>query len=169
MMLPLALPLFAQDDCKLCGTWIGQWTDLLITDPNTDEYTPGTCKMYVQVKKYGQEYKIRIKYEYPSIDHVRYENDECSILDIAENSIHFKLTSSLLPNVGADDIITGYSNMERYYSLVYHNGYTHLTLNSQIQYEYDRRRVFRRKWDGLTVKVKTPDDDIDLFKDEEDW
>lgn len=157
---------FAQENCKLCGTWIGSWTGTQI-NTETEQYDYGTWKIYIRINKYGDNYKIRIKKEFPDHGWTRYVNDDCTILDVDANSIHFKLTSSLLYSL-VNNVVT-YSNEERYYSLVYLDGYAHLTLNAVIGYEYDRNRRFIKKYNGLPYKVKTPEDDIDLFKDEENW
>ena len=158
----------AQSDCIFCGTWIGSWTQQVL-NKNTDEFEPNRIKKYIRIDKYGDEYKIRIKYENTDRGFTSYEEDNCSILYIDNNLIRFKLTDKLLPDYGGNDIITGYSYTERFYELSYKNGYVHLRRYAQFIYEYDRYKHFIRKWDGQAIAKPDFGDDIDMYNENDNW
>ena len=157
----------AQIDCNMCGTWIGSWNGQQI-NPETEQYDNGKWKIFVRINKYGGNYKIRIKKEFPNHNWTMYESDTYTILQATENFIYFKLTDEMLPDMEGNSI-SGYSVLERYYQITYNDGYINMTLQKQIVYEYDRNKRFIGQWDGTSYKPQTPDDNIDLFKDDDDW
>lgn len=157
----------AQDDCKLCGTWIGKWHGQQI-NKNTDEYDYGYWLKYIRIDKYGDEYKIRIKYEFPDHNWTSYESDDCIVIEASDNNIRFKLISKLTPDY-TNDKITSYGNMERYYEIKYKNGYVHLTRYAQKQFEYDRNKNLTRTWDGQAIAVTGFGDDIDMYNEKDNW
>lgn len=162
-----SISVFAQIDCNMCGTWIGSWNGQQL-NPETEQYDYGKWKKYVRINKYGANYKIRIKTEFPNHNWTMYESDTYTILQATENLIYFKLTDEMVPDMEGNSI-SGYSVLERYYQITYNDGYINLTLQKQIVYEYDRNKRFIGQWDGTSYKAQTPDDNIDLFKDDDDW
>lgn len=89
IMLPLALPLFAQDDCKMCGTWIGTYS-FPLPDPDPDgDIVNENYKMFVRVKQYGNNYSIRVKtFPIKETDNIKYWND-CEVTAVSEDVISF--------------------------------------------------------------------------------
>ena len=158
---------FAQEDCKMCGTWIGKWYGQQFNN-DTDEWDYGYWHKYIRIDKYGDEYKIRIKLEFPNHNYTSYESDDCTIISTSDNLIRFKLTSKLLPDYYNDNI-TGYGNMERFYELYYKNGYVHLKRYAQIQYNYDRHKNFIREWDAQEMAETGFGDDIDMYNEKDNW
>ena len=158
---------FAQDNCKMCGTWIGKWNEKIL-NKDSDELELTQLKKIIRIDKYGEEYNIRIKIENPRIDHTHYEDDDITILYADDNSVRFKLTSDYEPDY-VNHIITGYSIVERFYELYYKNGYVHLKRYAQIQYDYDMHKNFIRKWDAQELAGTGFGDDIDMYNEKDNW
>lgn len=76
----------AQNDCKMCGDWIG--TKAAPSSPRGD-MTVHTTKTFVRIKKYEDNYTVRVKnYAIDDPSDIRYWND-CKITSTSANSISF--------------------------------------------------------------------------------
>ena len=155
-------PLPAQE-CKLCGDWVGTYPGSQ-KNKNTGEMDDGIYKEYIRIKKYGQEYKIWFKTEFPLHNYVRHDYDECTILRVDEESIYFKRTSPI------ERSGKGYFQTIEYCKITYRNGYIHYKLEAFTLIDYDmNRRIIRQEDDAIKYRAKSKCDDLDLFKEEDIW
>lgn len=162
-----SISVFAQTDCNMCGTWIGSWNEQIL-NKNTNELEWNRLKKYVRIDKYGDEYKIRIKYENLDHGYSNYVNDECSIVYADESLIRFQLAGKTTPSYDANGI-SGYDKVIRTYELQYKNGYCHLTIIAQQHYDYDRNKNFIKQWDGLPYVATSEENNMDLYKEDNVW
>lgn len=83
MMFLLALHLFAQDDCKMCGTWTGNFKAY------TERYNEVVDnKIVIRVQKYGDTYAVRVKEIDVQSGDVFYWRT-CTVTSHTENNISF--------------------------------------------------------------------------------
>lgn len=157
------MPVYAQD-CKLCGDWIGSRSGQQMN--SSGKYDYGMFKDYIRIRKYGDEYKIKMKTTFPDHNWVMYETRALTILDADENSIYFALAGSL----EKEDF--GYDQIVSYYLITYKNGYINCSLVNQIDIHYDENRNRIREENTLKyVCCREPggSNNMDLYKEDDDW
>lgn len=79
----------AQNDCQMCGDWIGTYS-MSVIDPDPDgSFIYEKCKMHIRIKQHGNNMSVRVKtYFVKNPNDIQYWND-CNITSVSENSISF--------------------------------------------------------------------------------
>lgn len=148
---------FAQEDCKMCGDWVG-----------TFKGVEGQCMMYIRIKQYGNEIKIRTKLKTPN--EIVYDfMAPTRILAVTDTSIEYSWGEYDDPRPSyLDETITDWSNTFDYYIITYKNGYIHLLNNRRFVDEYNRNKVFMYRREVEKPNM-TPLLDLDLYKEDDNW
>ena len=132
----------AQENCKMCGTWVGSY-NYYYYDDDTGTRKPGKFNKYIRIQKYGENYKIRMKTIFTDKNLTTYDDDVYRIIETTDNSIYMVASSrDLTPNY-KNDRISYYTAGDVYYLITYLDGYIHFKLVKEIDYEYDRNRGIR--------------------------
>lgn len=170
---------FAQDDCKMCGDWVGVYqTAYPRTEYERDnaqsmaDFKEGKVIKYIRINKFGDSYKIRIKTIYEGFTGCVYEQDKIDILKTTDYSIYYKKTTEMDAEYDVNDRVMGYSNLEYFFLITYDNGYMQHEIVDVYVNEYDRNKNLIRKYqDSALEYAKNPSwgYNIDLYKEENDW
>ncbi len=165
IMLQSSLPVFAQDDCKMCGTWTGAYT-LPVPAPNPGGgFVYENFKMIVRVKQYGNNFTVRVKtFPIKETDNIEYWND-CDVTKISEENLSFSSFVSDSFDWTISDRKNGCVISRASYwkicKLTYHNGRLVLTQYLNAKY-YDRN--------GLLIGTHdNPSSSVSLYQDDDDW
>lgn len=148
----------AQDDCKMCGDWVGTFKGVVGEQ----------CKIYLRIRQYGEEIKIRTKLETPN--GITYDYmAPTKILSVTENSIEYSSgeDDNPLPSY-LNETITGWSNTFDYYIIRFKDGYIHLLNHRRFIDEYNKNKVFMYRREVERSRL-IPILDVDLYKVEDDW
>lgn len=128
MMFLLALHLFAQDDCKMCGTWTGNFKAY------TERYNEVVDnKIVIRVQKYGDTYAVRVKEIDVQSGDVFYWRT-CTVTSHTDNNISFFISEPMK----WDEQDYSYYTYTSYYTLTYSNGILYYNQNSYVIDEYDK-------------------------------
>ena len=156
---------FAQNDCKLCGDWMGIYT-IQVPDPNPDGgIIDEDERMYIRIKQLGNEMSVRVKIcPVKEPNNVHYWSD-CEITNLTDTSISF--TSFI-----KDDY--DWNNSDRkngrviekasYYALCcisYYNGKIVMSYHMHVDY-YDKYSALIQ---GRNFGYET----ITLYQGDDDW
>ena len=150
----------------MVGTWIGTYNGRNYDESSgTSGYVPK--KLYIRINKYGDDYKIRMK-EVDTKDqsNVWYFDGDYSVLNSDDTSIYFTYTDKMGKNY-SNDKITSMDQRETHFLLTWHNGMIHISPVKKILIEYnsDGRLLSRTDISEFGYIIN----DLDLFKEENDW
>ena len=166
---------FAQDNCKMCGDWVGTVWKSYPHNTKSDgsaDWQMGKMIQYIRIKRFGDEYKIRLKHQYVDGDiGTVYNNDEITILNATDTSIYYKTIDYMSCNYDQYDRITDCSRVEKFFIITYHNGYIHqnLTAVQALRYDSNKQYVGTTR-ENLSSWLETfPEYNLDLYKEENDW
>lgn len=157
-----SLTVLAQNDCKLCGDWIG--TKLECVGPKEYE----NYKLHVRIRKYDGDISVRVKY-YPrnNPSSIKYWGDG-EITSISEDVLTF------VSHIGDD---YDWDNSDRIngrviYKSSYDNVCTIRYLGGKIELSYKARATYYDKNNNVIGTEYRPESsyfEYVLYKDGEDW
>lgn len=156
---------FAQENCKLCGTWIGTFT-LPVPDPDPDgDIANETFKMYIRVRQHGNNYSVRVKtFPIKETDNIKYWNN-CEVTSISEESITFSSFVRDCYDWSNSDRKNGRVIHKTSYwnicTLTYHSVKLVLSQHLHTKY-YDKNGT-------LIGTHNNPSSYISLYQDNDDW
>lgn len=160
IMLPLALPLFAQDDCKMCGDWQGIYST---TELSTGE-NAGYRRMVVRIKKTGTTKTIRIKnYAVDNPSDIIYWTD-IQVAYCNENTISFKCP------VGNEKNWDDYKINGRYVACAYYTCFGSVNyVNDFLSLSYYFHVDYVDKNNNVIKSEDYDQTDLKLFQEDNDW
>lgn len=167
-----SISVFAQTDCKMCGDWIGSWQEIYPYDFESEDdgdWRLGKVTRYIRIRKYGDEYKIRIKSSYVDIGRTVYDEDEFDILNVTDTSIYWKAISAIDVHYDQNNRIKYYDQTIIYYIITYRNGYIHFQMTDSYYLEYDNNKRLVSTTDFINDQKDKPRYNLDLFKEDNDW
>lgn len=170
MMLPLALPLFAQDDCKMCGDWVGVYNGTK-PHPTEERLIPADYKLYVRIKRIEDNISVRLKCQLADNSAAAWYMNDWKVSDYSENRIVLVWDGGDDDNGGDGwDIINGkkcayrrdiiYASLELTKGILYFNGGTNYGT------WYDK---YGNVLDTFHFDASIPARNVTLYKDDDDW
>ena len=164
---------FAQEDCKMCGDWVGTFQESYPHDTQSDDdgdWRIDKVTMNIRIKKFGNEYKIRQKWTYAggNIGTV-YDNEEMEVITSTDTSVYWKVESPLQAHYDQYNRIKYYDRTVIYYQITFHNGYIHYKLVDSYYIEYDKYKNHISTTDFIKDKNSKPRYNLDLYKEDDDW
>lgn len=90
---------YAQDDCKMCGDWVGVYTGTKI-HPTEDRLIPADYKLYVRISIIENNISIRLKYQIVDNSFAAVYMNEWTVSDHSEDRIFLMLDSGNDDNEG---------------------------------------------------------------------
>ena len=166
LLLSLITPVFAQENCDLCGTWT--------TVVHIGNGIAINNKIYVRINKYGDSYSVRVKefYTYEDGSTKTYYWQDCVGVNVSENSIQWNNLSHSDSDWNDSDRINGIRiYLAKYYhicSATVSGGVLHFRYTIRGDYYGKSGNIIGNHWN------KDYDGNIiwrtyDLFKDDPDW
>lgn len=161
-------PVFAQDNCKICGDWIG--TCSLDDGYDTEDKTMirKTYKIFVRIKQAEDNPIVRVKLV-PVEGGNTWYLDNCEIMDASDSFMQWSKLREI--DTDCDDesyreVVNGskVGRVERYFieNVKYSNGVLHFTRNMWVVY-YNPAGV------QLHTEVVRNIISTTLYKDDNDW
>ncbi len=147
---------FAQEDCKICGTWSGNfkaWKERYNEDVDN--------KLIVRIRKWDDTYTVRVKEIDIRSGDIFYWRT-CTVTSSNENSISFYIAEPMT----WDEQFNVYYTYTSYYTIIYSNGVLLYNQDSYKIVDYDINKMFLKttNWPG-----KKQYSNVSMYKDDEDW
>ena len=147
---------FSQTDCKMCGTWIGNfkvWTER--------HHEETDYKIIVRVQKKDSSYTLRVK-EYDIRSGEVFYWRPCTITSCSENEITFYIAEPMKWDV----IDQSYFTYTSYYTLTYSKGLLYYNQDSYTIHEYDNNK---RHMGTMNEPGKDCYNNIPMYNDDKNW
>ena len=161
---------FAQDDCKMCGDWVGVYNGTKL-HPTEDRLIPADYKLYVRIKNIEDNITVRLKCQLADNSAAAWYMNEWKVSEYSENRI------VLVWDGGDDDndgdgwgIIKGekcayrrdviYASLELTKGVLYFDGGT----NYGTYYDDSGNKI-----DSFHFEASIPARKVTLYKDDDDW